>query len=72
MTTTRLWRRVARDRWIYPATPLALVYSDCNFTLYSGGAPICDLQSLEEAHEALADLLDHDSTLARSAYETRF
>jgi hypothetical protein len=55
------WRRVAVDRWVCPTTPLALMYAAGTFTLFSGGAPICDLQSLEEAYEALADLLEAES-----------
>ena len=57
----RTWRRVATDRWVVTGTPLALTYTAGTFTLFSGGAPICDLLTLEEAHQALADLLDAES-----------
>lgn len=41
-------------------TPLALVYCSvsCHYLLYSGGRPVCHVLSLEEADEALHDLLD--------------
>ncbi len=62
MRTLPYWRRVAAHRWVCPTTPLALVYCsvNCHYLLYSGGRPVCQVLSFEEADEALHDLLDPD------------
>ena len=67
------WKQVGSGRWVFPTSEYALEWCDhnchfvayragrplnCHYLLFSGGRPVCQVLTLQEADEALHDLLD--------------
>jgi hypothetical protein len=54
------WKRVAADRWVCPGSDLAVTYCfvNCHYLCFSGGKPLFQCLTLEEATEALHDLIE--------------
>jgi hypothetical protein len=58
------WRRVAADRWVVKDTAYALEQlPDGTYQFFSGGKPSFRVSSLQEADQALADLLETERLL---------
>ena len=60
----RYWRRVATDRWVVTGTAYALEQlPDGTYQFFSSGRPSFTVNTLQEADQALTDLLDSECAL---------